>query len=176
MGYFIGSLIGTTIMCVVFGFISRYINESKGYDGGFAWGFWLGVIGIIVVACKQPVPRYDYYAPRREPLDTTPINGDYTGGRSAPAYSNSPPPPPPGPNTWRCVKCGASNPDYLTTCACGLSKKDSDSGAYVPPPKNARADVPGDVADAIRHWHDLVEEGLLTEEEFQAKKKQILRL
>ena len=48
LGYIVGGLIG----CVIFGFITKYINNSKGYEGGFAWGFWLNLIGVIVVACK----------------------------------------------------------------------------------------------------------------------------
>ena len=28
------------------------MNRDKGYDGGFAWGFFLGIIGIIVVAVR----------------------------------------------------------------------------------------------------------------------------
>ena len=47
-GYIIGGFIG----CIIMGFVTKYINESKGYKGGFAWGFWLNIIGIIVVACK----------------------------------------------------------------------------------------------------------------------------
>ena len=40
------------ILGVICGFITKSMNESKGYEGGFAWGFWLNVIGIIVVAVR----------------------------------------------------------------------------------------------------------------------------
>lgn len=30
------------IVYCIFGAITKHINESKGYDGGFAWGFFLG--------------------------------------------------------------------------------------------------------------------------------------
>ena len=46
MGYLIGCLIG---MCI-FGLVTWGINYSRGRDGGFWWGFFLGVIGIIIVA------------------------------------------------------------------------------------------------------------------------------
>lgn len=39
-----------------FGAITKRINEDKGYDGGFAWGFFLGVMGIVVVACRPFEP------------------------------------------------------------------------------------------------------------------------
>lgn len=37
---------------IIFGRITESMNKEKGYDTGFAWGFWLWVIGIIVVACR----------------------------------------------------------------------------------------------------------------------------
>ena len=43
------SMVG--VQCI-FGSITRSMNRDKGYDGGFAWGFFLGVIGIIVVAVR----------------------------------------------------------------------------------------------------------------------------
>lgn len=43
------SMIG--VQCIL-GSITRSMNRDKGYDGGFAWGFFLGIIGIIVVAIR----------------------------------------------------------------------------------------------------------------------------
>lgn len=43
------SMVG--IQCAL-GSITRSMNRDKGYDDGFAWGFFLGVIGIIVVAVR----------------------------------------------------------------------------------------------------------------------------
>ena len=40
------------IVSIICGFITKSMNENKGYDGGFLWGFLLSVIGIIVVAVK----------------------------------------------------------------------------------------------------------------------------
>ena len=48
MGYLIGCLIG---MCIC-GLVTKQINENRGKEGGFAWGFFLGVIGIIIVAVR----------------------------------------------------------------------------------------------------------------------------
>ena len=45
----------------IFGSITRRMSKNKGYEGGFAWGFFLGVIGIIVVAVRPDRlnPRYE---------------------------------------------------------------------------------------------------------------------
>lgn len=48
----IAYIIGVLIASCIFGFITKTMNENKGYQGGFAWGFWLTIIGVIVVACK----------------------------------------------------------------------------------------------------------------------------
>lgn len=47
MGIFFAILVS-----VVCGFITKSMNQNKGYDGGFAWGFFLWIIGIIVVAVR----------------------------------------------------------------------------------------------------------------------------
>ncbi len=46
----------SVIISVIFAFICRAVVKSKGYTSkenhGFAWGFWLTWIGLIVCACK----------------------------------------------------------------------------------------------------------------------------
>ena len=48
MEYFITWL----IIAVIFGAVSKVITSNRGMKGGFWWGFFLGVIGIIVVAVR----------------------------------------------------------------------------------------------------------------------------
>ena len=36
----------------VFGAVTKAINRNRGKDGGFWWGFFLGIIGIIIVAVR----------------------------------------------------------------------------------------------------------------------------
>ena len=51
------------LQCIVFGCITKYLANNKGYDSGFAWGFFLSIVGLIVVAAlhdkrldQKPVP------------------------------------------------------------------------------------------------------------------------
>ena len=48
---------GTDIIC---GFITKKIGEEKGYGGGFAWGFFLSILGICIQAIRpfntKPLP------------------------------------------------------------------------------------------------------------------------
>ncbi len=49
--------IGTFILFGIMGFVTKTISKDKGYDGGFWWGFLLGIFGIIIVACKPVNPN-----------------------------------------------------------------------------------------------------------------------
>jgi uncharacterized membrane protein YeaQ/YmgE (transglycosylase-associated protein family) len=42
----------TIIQGVICGLITNSMNKSKGYNGGFWWGFLLSIVGIIVVAVR----------------------------------------------------------------------------------------------------------------------------
>lgn len=99
--YAIGYFFGVLIVSIIFGLITKHINESKGYTGGFAWGFWLNIIGIIVVACKPDNRSFS----------------QYQGNTSVPERS---------------------------------------------------------IADEIKEYKELYDQGIITDEEFQLKKQQLL--
>ena len=44
-------LVMVGIMCI-FGAVTKSINQNRGREGGFWWGFFLGVIGILIVALR----------------------------------------------------------------------------------------------------------------------------
>ena len=39
------------VWCIMWGAITKSIMKKKGYKSGFVWGFFLGIIGLIIVAC-----------------------------------------------------------------------------------------------------------------------------
>jgi len=49
-----GVCLGTSslLYSVICGIVTSRINRDKGYNGGFFWGFFLGIIGIIIVALR----------------------------------------------------------------------------------------------------------------------------
>lgn len=44
---------------LIFGLITRSVASSKGYDGGFWWGFFLGILGLIVVAVRPTMTKVE---------------------------------------------------------------------------------------------------------------------
>lgn len=155
----IGLLVNLGVGCIM-GSISKAINEKNGYYGGFAWGFWLGVIGIVIVALRQSAPY------RSSESIIIPKHG-----KKLPSYAVS---EEDAPNSWRC-RCGRNNAQYVSSCVCGMSKHDVLSGVV-----QSKAEVPADADDemkniaALREYKKLLDGGVITQEEFDAKKKAIL--
>jgi predicted cobalt transporter CbtA len=54
---------GWLVSSIIFGLITRYVSRCRGYDGGFAWGFFLGIIGLLVVGFKPVRGNEQHYVP-----------------------------------------------------------------------------------------------------------------
>ena len=163
-------LIGYLIDGLIFGIICRYIVKNKGYDDyenyGFFWGFFLGFIGLIVCAVK---PDQNIYSNNRTSgQNSSGLNYDYNKS-SAPKDSAG----------WVC-NCGTRNYGYETNCHnCGKPKFKSAPVENTKPrieiekPRSVKSDEMS-ISDQIKEINKLKEEGFITEEEYEAKKKQIL--
>ena len=166
-------LAGFLIGCLIWGFICKAIVSGKGYSDednkGFFGGFFLGIIGLIVCASKPSVINVQSYQDKinqkiyhREPVNTS----------------------------WVC-NCGARNSINEETCQrCGRLKMSID----VPKAKNIPAPRPitavqttvrqtpianndlKSIKEEIVQLKAMLDEGLITEEEFAAKKKKILEI
>ena len=56
--------------CVIWGFVTKAIVKGKGYENSGAWfwcGFFLGIIGVIVAACKPAVNNQILYNYQQQP-------------------------------------------------------------------------------------------------------------
>lgn len=94
-----------TVLACFMGATSRYINYLKGRKGGFAWGLFLGWIGIVVVASRPALEQN--------------VNDDEETARAVNAKvlmaTDS--------EMWFCPSCGYPHPSTDTECACGIRKK-----------------------------------------------------
>lgn len=152
-------LLAVLINSCIFGAITYSINQSKGRDGGFWWGFFLGGIGIVVVAVRPAVYSDDYnpYASSRYPA-------------SKPIDVNAPVPQ----GGWRC-SCGKVHETYVSSCSCGKSKRSVLDGTHGSLPSGKPA-CNEDGIDELRKYKVLLDDGLITQEDYDAKKKQLLNL
>ena len=159
----IGYIIGGLISAVVFGFITKHINESKGYEGGFAWGFWLNIIGIIVVACKPDNRAYTPISSHNS-NDLSPLAQE-ARERSILADGG-----------WKCT-CGRVNYHYVSTCWCGRNQSGVIYNKTFEEHKNPETEqLPqnNDNIALIKQLAELHSQGILTDEEFDTKKAEIL--
>ena len=146
------SLIVSVIMAIIFGIVSKTINENKGYYGGFAWGFWLWIIGVIVVACKPENKSRESFAEKIYNDDLRKERIVSEGG-------------------WKCNRCGRTNASYITTCVCGITEKENKNWK-----ENKEEKTNSSAAEELARFKKLLDDGAITEEEYNAKKKQLLGL
>lgn len=95
------------VQAVIMGFVALHISESKGYEGGFAWGFWLGIVGVLVVGFRPTLQAQTY--------------SEHCGSLSN-AGANA------GSAMWECI-CGATNSGSLDYCtSCRRSRSEAECG------------------------------------------------
>ena len=75
---------------------------------------------------------------------------------------------------WKCKKCGRVLKNRCGICACGMRKEDNDY--YTPKSNTSDKDGTISPADEIKKYKELLDMGAITQEEFDAKKKQLLGL
>lgn len=89
---------------IAMGTLTWVINNAKGRDGGFWWGFFLLGIGVLVVALRPEIPV------------AAPARGD-----DLPSYLENP-------GAWYCPNCGRSHAVYERSCVCGTTKEEVREG------------------------------------------------
>lgn len=170
VGYIVGWLIGIIIWGLIWGAATQAVINNKGYDESwFLWGFLFGFIAFLIALCKPSIPRIS------SSIEDERKKGYFHGfdSRGGTLFKGDAATD----DGWTCV-CGARNKDYEGTChRCGKSKHEK---------KEARAAIQtavdqrkittsvDDTAQQIKDYKKLLDEGLITEEEFTAKKRSIL--
>lgn len=181
MGYFLGSIIGIAIWGIAWGSATKIVIQNKGYDENwFWWGFFFGFIALIV-ACARP-QNVSYTANN---LQSTPNNySNYSNTYNSnlnkaadKAYKDQIL----SSGGWKCI-CGRVNPHYTFTCTCGKSKNEvlsiqKKQKAELESSKKQTVDMDElSKVSAIKEYGSLLDAGIITPEEFEAKKKQLLGL
>lgn len=102
---------------IAMGCITRAINKFKGRDGGFAWGFFLGGIGIIVTATRRRLIDDNYSKPAYYLRDDA-----AAPAKPAEAVQPAAPVKPAAAVQagWKCTNCGKENAASSAFCTdCG---------------------------------------------------------
>lgn len=138
---------------LIFGFVCRAIVAGKGYTSengytnhGFAWGFWLGIIGVIVCACKREIPMT--YEEKENSIT------DKADVISMDLESNG---------FWKCPNCGKLYSKYATECECGYVK-----------PVDIDVSDENKRIEQLKQYKELLDNGAITEEEYDEVKGRIL--
>jgi len=149
------SLVASLFYPIICGLLTRLINKGKGYGGGFWWGFFLGVIGILVVVLKSP--KDDPIMDRREvEEENLRFLNEHDG--------------------WECPCCTRLHGPLENECVCGFKLNEKVIIEEEKRTQDVYARKAENEADIILKYKKMYDDGLITESEFEAKKKQILGL
>ena len=185
-------LIGVIIGGCIWGAITNAIISGKGYDENwFWWGFFFGFFAVLVALIKPRYERPMYYG---DATHLTYAADRYAEPNSYARIGNVQHSIPA--NGWKCNKCGRGNASYVGTCGCGNTKTanskpqannnqtisirkstennstTSNSTSNTSVENKSIASI--SVADEIFKFKKLLDDGVITQEEFDKKKKQLL--
>ena len=62
------------LSALIFGFITKHVASTKGYKDGFAWGFFLGIIGLLVVGFRSTIKTESILTPQQKQPPTNLLN------------------------------------------------------------------------------------------------------
>lgn len=149
--------IGIAIWGIIWGIVTSHMNRKKGYGSlsGFLWGFFLGIIGVIIVALKDDKnnPFMDKEAIEK---DNERFLKEHDG--------------------WECPCCSRLHSPVEMSCVCGFSLNAESIVKEDEKIKDNTIRTAENEAEIITKYKKMCDEGLITEEEFRDKKKQILGL
>lgn len=153
-------IIGIVIWGSIWGVATNAVIRNKGYDENwFWWGFFFGFIAVLVALSK---PQVSY--------DEEVADHEAEKAREQAILSS---------NGWKCSKCGRVNPSYTGTCGCGTSKMQSEAllrKREEEKRKILESQSETDNVKKIKEYKELLDSGIITQEEFDKKKAELLKL
>lgn len=118
---FITIMVYLIIYCIqgsIWGWAVSKIIENKGYrENWFWWGFFFGIIALLVALTKPDMPRTTGGSEPYFGKDDSALGRDYVFRGFG--YERKLAEVPGG---WRCQHCGQLNAGYVGTCGCGCDK------------------------------------------------------
>lgn len=157
------------VTSIVWGFATQAIIENKGYyDNWFWWGFFFGIIAVLVALSKPQCHAYDACNVDRLSYVADTYLVERNGQQTEKVVTSG---------KWKCHFCNRINPSYTGTCACGKSKADTEDfekrNAQLQK-EQAQKIREEDALDKLKKLKELLDMGALTQEEFDLKKKELL--
>ena len=166
------------------GDISKY-NDNNWWNGGYnykspltdhekgvLWRFGIGAFFAIISSAL--------ITSAKNAENSASVSSRKTSAFSSYAYSQEANRPESG---WKCV-CGQSNANYIGTCSCGRSRKDVEKVAAQQASSTEQAsaaDVQEDAVlnqlngiEAIKAYKELLDSGVISQEDFDKKKNELL--
>ncbi len=157
------------IGCISCGVATKVLNKEKGYSGGFWWGFFLGVIGIIIVLVRKEKPTFSYGDIKKDDKELTALEKLAIEKRKEEALASG---------GWKCIQCGRVNANYTGTCGCGMSKYDNAPRVSVPVELPKQKPKPEDEMmnlKKLKSYKDLLDAGVISQEDYDKKKAELLK-
>jgi len=168
--------IGVIIWALIWGAVTRQCMVNKGYeedaDAWFIIGLFLGIFAFILAYCKPDIKKQQQEEMMRKQMMNMNQN------------IPNPPPAPPEKFEWKCSKCGEINRVNKNRCfKCG-AERDTE---IIYHGKNEEETQPADktqdelqqyeiIKSELNIYKELLDSGLISEEDYIAKKKQLLGL
>lgn len=156
--YFVVSI----VWCVIWGIATQKVIYNKGYDDDwFIWGFLFGIIAFLVAPTKADRPRQS-----RNSSGSLSRLSEYEEIRKKKQQGY-----------WPC-SCGQLNPPYVTTCPCGLSAKqvkERNERAENEKKESEKKRSELENLNLLTKYKEMLDAGIISEEEFAAKKKELLK-
>ena len=153
---------------VFWGIMTQGVADRKGLGSNwFAWGFFLGMVGYILASNEEDRLHKTYTGVSQEAAGLSKKQTRYVPSytqlrnNSQTVVQN---------DFWTCT-CGRVNASYISTCACGRMKE-----ITAPSKIEKQTDEEQELKNfaLIRELKGLLDDGIITEEEFDLKKKQLL--
>ncbi len=159
------------IGCIAFGVATKVLNKQKGYSGGFWWGFFFGVIGIVIVLVRpeKVSNTYSYSDIERHDGEPTALEKLAREKRKEEAMASG---------GWKCIQCGRVNANYAGTCGCGMSKYDNTPRISVPvelPKQKLKPEDEMMNLKRLKSYKDLLDAGVISQEDYDKKKAELLK-